>query len=70
MINHDVDITEVGKYVFIYVKNFLILGNNGEITINWKKSNNLKIFVGKFWLLLVNVNNDRWNTSFGTNHAL
>lgn len=70
MINHDVDITEVGKCVFIYVKNFLILGNNDEITINWKKSNHLKIFVGKFWLLLVNVNNDRWNTSFGTNHAL
>lgn len=56
--NHDVDITEVGTCVFIYVKNFLILGND-EITINWKKSNHLKIFVGKFWLLLVNVNNDR-----------
>lgn len=33
--NHDVDITEVGTCVFIYVKNFLILGND-EITINRK----------------------------------
>lgn len=58
LINHDVDITEVGTCAFIYVKNFLILGNNDEITINWKNQI-LKIFVGKFWLLLVNVNNDR-----------